>query len=100
MRAETVKGRALALVAPAEIESLQTPESIRVMSYYRRHSYWLSEIYDFKPEWRSDLRAVLRQLKERKTVDANTTISNSVSHDADGSPHAEVRKREDGPNPR
>jgi hypothetical protein len=57
---------ALRDVVPADVFALDTPEAQRITKFYKSHGEWLSEIYEYHPNLRKPLRAVLAQLKEKK----------------------------------
>lgn len=57
--------RTLKCVVVGDVFDLDTPEGRKVTSYYKRHTYWLSEMYLYLPHFRGTLKKVLSQLKAK-----------------------------------
>lgn len=55
---------ALRNTVPADVFALDTEEGRRITKFYKTHGEWLSEMYEYHPNFRKPLRAVLEQLRK------------------------------------
>ena len=70
---------ALKNTVPADVLALDTDEARKVMTYYGKHLYWLSEMYLYLSHFRGTLKKVVKQLKD-KSIDLTWHGEISMEH--------------------
>jgi hypothetical protein len=61
-------------IIPADVFELDTPEGKKVTAYYKRHTYWLSEMYLYLPHFRGPLKKVVQQLKDQDKLAGSSDV--------------------------